>query len=511
MLLLLASLLFLTSPLFLIPPPNIYYDISNASLRLNRQYAHQIGTCSEHATLTVPGAAQEELLGELSKTDAGPAAAAAREGSPLSAVHTVAAPPPGVDLKVIAKALSPSDEIEAASSDGQIGGGEVWFYEALWRGGKLDQDQERFVTEPHPPPLQLAAFVPKFLGFYEHMGRRRLVLSDLCALYETPCVADIRVAVPSLSTTVLHGMGYGINQGEVDDAKVAPAGGYAVTGYRRWEAGRDSSCEVSDVYGRQPGEHEGKETGYRTTMINKLASFFMPGPEELGLAIIHGMRQRIRAFEQWAAGNLAAAEDSGGRSVGVFGLGPGVSVLLTYDGEDRNVEGNAWLIDFEGAGWRDVSSARGREAARTEALALYDGLVGLRLDLNRLEDRLRRRAVEKLSKRIEKCSKPYAAALLFDVLDKERAGAVGYAQLLKMVSFDPVVRDALKLLRTRTKRASDLLCPRKLRRSFLAAVEAAKERESEGMLPGLRGKNLVQPGGPSIAIEDLEVMLWGSQ
>ncbi len=457
--------------------------------------------------MTVPGVAQEELLDELSKTDAGPAAAAAREGALSSAAHTVAAPPPGMDLKVVAKELSRSDDTEISSSDIQTEGGEAWFYEALWRGGRLSQDKERFVKEPRPPPLQLAAFVPKFLGFYEHMGRQRLVLSDLCALYEAPCVADVRVAVPSLSTTVLQGMGYGVNQGELDDERVAPAGGYAVTGYRRWEAGKDSRCEVSDVYG-QAGVGEGTETEYRVTMINKLASFLKPGSEELGLAVVHGMRRRIRVFETWAEGNLAAADRGAPGGGGVFGLGPGVSVLLTYDGEDRNVEGNAWLIDFEGAGWRDISTARGLEAARTEARALYDGLVGLRLDLNRLEDQLRRRAVEKLSKRIEKCSKPYAATLLFEVLDKERKGAVGYAQLFKMVAFDPVVRDALKLLRARSKRVSDFLCPRKLRRSFLAAVEAARGRQSGAAFQGLSGESPVTPGR-SIAAEDLEIMLWG--
>ena len=142
---------------------------SNASLQFNRQYEHQIGTCSEHATLTVPRITQEELLGELSKTDASAAAVVARECTVLSAVHTVAAPPPGVDLKVVAKAPPASAATTLTSLDGQVNSGEVWFYESLWRGGKQGQDKERFVKEQNPPPLQLAAFVPKFLGFHEQM------------------------------------------------------------------------------------------------------------------------------------------------------------------------------------------------------------------------------------------------------------------------------------------------------------------------------------------------------
>ena len=119
--------------------------LRNASLKLNQQYEHQISTCSEHATLIVPGIKQADLLVEMSKTDAGPASAAAREGTPLSAVHTVASPPPGVDLKVIAKALS--DAHSNGPSDEQQDAGEVWFYESLWRGGKMSKGKERFVTE----------------------------------------------------------------------------------------------------------------------------------------------------------------------------------------------------------------------------------------------------------------------------------------------------------------------------------------------------------------------------
>ena len=249
------------------------------------------------------------------------------------------------------------------------------------------------------------------------MGKRRLVLSDLCSLYETPCVADVRVALPSLSNSMLKGMGYDVNLPDFDNDSKFLRGSYAVTGYRRWEAGKDSSCEVSDVYGQQD-ELEQKTSC--VTMQNKLASFLKPGEGELGLAVIRGMRRRIRSFEKWAERNFDASEDrSGTNNSGVFGLGSGVSVLLTYNGEDRNMEGNAWLIDFEEAGWRDLSTVHGREAARAEAFALYSGLFELRLDLTRVEDQLRRRAVKKLSSRIEKCSKSYAALLLFEMLDRE--------------------------------------------------------------------------------------------
>lgn len=481
---------------------------------MNRQYAHQIGTSSEQATIIVPAIDQHDLLKELAQTDTNAASSAVLADVPARVLHIVSAPPQGLKIKVIAKLVS-EDEI---TSDGT--GGEAWFYESLWRGGKVNKSQGRFVLEKYPPPAELAAFVPKFLGHYQHMGRRMIVLSDLCGFDEAPCVADVRVCLPPLSRKTLQELGYNIKSEVLKNSATSISGAYAVTGYRRWEAGKDSNCEVTDVYGQAQAnlnESDMLLSGGDIATLKKLAAFLRPASTEMGLAVIHGMRQRVSVFEKWARHNFSLAEkavkESGsisGRTV--FGLGHGVSVLLTYNGEDRNNEGNAWLIDFEGAGWRDLSTEESRLAAFREAYSLWTGLRDLRLDLNLVEDKLRRRAVDVMSKRIKSYSNVYIARTLFEVLDKRRKGSLDYKELLKMIAFDPIVRDALNLVcRHRSKRTSSLLHPRRLRKRLIAALKARSQSDAiGGQLSSLShgGSDFSSSAVNGIGAGDLEQILW---
>ena len=311
--------------------------------------------------------------------------------------------------------------------------------------------------------FDLLHFTPRMYGTWEQGGQTYSVLSDVCAELASPCVLDICLCRSKGSSSIL-------------------GSGLSVTGYRTFSSSTRTYTEAT------------AEDLDAATVSTLLEQFYRPSDRELGLGMVRPQMQKLTALRRLLQRWLVASTKSG---QGVH-LGEGVSILLTYDGEDRDLGGNVWLVDFDGCKVvaldnQDTADTNATATAVTDGEALeavssvqatashnndlshaISSLTALIAVLSQVEQRLRLRAGRMLEERFEEkqTSKAYACRVLFELMDCDRCGVVTFRQLLRRFAVDNVVRWTYFVIRKKWSSGSgDLFAPSAIRKTFEKIVE----------------------------------------
>ena len=306
----------------------------------------------------------------------------------------------------------------------------------------------------------LHPFIPRCYGTHTHMGRTYTVLSDVCGEHEHPCICNIRLC------------------GETGQDGGISARGMSVVGYRKYSA---KSAEYQVLDWRE-------ETRKRQQLESMMEEFYAPSESELGLGMVLPQIERLQSLRDKLIRIIARAD---------VVLGAEIDVLLTYDGEDRDVGGNVWMTDFDGFhviqrgvvgdGAEVVKAAAAAEAADQKNEMLLENLNELIDVLKSIEIKLRKRAHSLLLNRITTCSNSYACRVLFELLDRNRKGAINYLDLLKRFSNDRLVTKTYMLIRKRwpLSKGKSEFSPKFLMSSFLKITSKAEgKKRSRGTLGG---------------------------
>ena len=303
----------------------------------------------------------------------------------------------------------------------------------------------------------LHPFIPRCYGTHTHMGRTYTVLSDVCGEHEHPCICNIRLC------------------GETGQDGGISTGGMSVVGYRKYSA---KSAEYQVLDWRE-------KTRKKQQLESMMEEFYAPPESELGLGMVFPQIERLQSLRDKLIRIIARAD---------VVLGAEVDVLLTYDGEDRDVGGNVWMADFDGfhviqrggiGGGAEVVKAA--EAADQNNEMLLQNLNELIDVLKSIEIKLRKRAHSLLLNRITTCSNSYACRVLFELLDRNRKGAINYLDLLKRFSNDLLVTKTYMLIRKRwpLSKGKSEFSPKFLMSSFLKIMSKAEgKKRSRGTLGG---------------------------
>jgi hypothetical protein len=249
----------------------------------------------------------------------------------------------------------------------------------------------------------------------------------------------------------------------------------SVVGYRKYSA---KSAEYQVLDWRE-------KTRKKQQLESMMEEFYAPPESELGLGMVFPQIERLQSLRDKLIRIIARAD---------VVLGAEVDVLLTYDGEDRDVGGNVWMADFDGfhviqrggiGGGAEVVKAA--EAADQNNEMLLQNLNELIDVLKSIEIKLRKRAHSLLLNRITTCSNSYACRVLFELLDRNRKGAINYLDLLKRFSNDLLVTKTYMLIRKRwpLSKGKSEFSPKFLMSSFLKIMSKAEgKKRSRGTLGG---------------------------
>jgi hypothetical protein len=400
----------------------------------NEQYSHQIATIGEEHTLIVPSLVPSNIL------------KAAQEKYESVLVKGGQVPTSNLSA-VVAKVMSLKEESLYNSISTSIG----YLQQELCEiqrdndGRPLHQTKKnkmRQVKKDESLPNDLCnillPYVPKCYGTHQHLGRRYVVLSDVCCEYQKPCVCDIRLS----------------NTEEPQ-----------LVGYRHYSTS-DIKYTIHEIYGTHSA------IAGKPTLVDKLMSFYAPSDTELGLGVVRKPIVKLVALREVLI-KIACHEKS-------IVLGSGVSILLTYDGEDRAMNGNVWLIDFDGFEVQDRNRTNTKNTdSESSNEIMLQNLDEVIVALRFVGANLRQRALNNLRSRIGSCSEAYACCVLFELLDQERNGTVTCARLCKRFATDSISRDAMKLISNRFfPQKGTMFGPKSLRKTFEKIVRFAEGRKT---------------------------------